>query len=151
MGLCVFDVIPHERLYSTARFRREGFVMLSGEFVRELRSSWLPNVTDTGLERVIELLDKQSPLLVFGRFTGAVPMGCLASHFGWHHPQVAHRTTDAGILWLTRVAGLNPATSQVILSWDHCGPRDWTFRAELSQLLKDEREARHGRECCLAG
>lgn len=125
--------------------------MLTGEFVRELRRSWLPNVSDTGLNRVIELLEKQSPLLVHGRFTAAVPMGCLASHFGWHHPSVQHRTMDAGIVWLTRVAGLNPATSRVILDWDHCGQQPWSFRTELAQLLREEREARQVRECCLAG
>src|SRR3954447_17695580 len=125
--------------------------MLSTEFVRELRESWLPHVSPAGLDRVIDLLEKGSPLLLSGRFTEALPRGCLASHIGWHHPAVAHRTVDAGIMWLTRVAGLNPATSQVILSWDHCGPRDWSFRAELAQLLRDEREARHGRECALAG
>jgi len=125
--------------------------MLTGDFIRELRSSWLPNVNDAGLNRVIELLEKQSPLLVHGRFTGAVPMGCLATHFGWHHPSVSHRTSDAGILWLTRVAGLNPATSKVILDWDQCGPQAWSFRTELCDLLREEREARHVRECALAG
>ncbi len=125
--------------------------MLTGEFVRELRSCWLPNVSDAGLDRVIELLEKQSPLLVHGRFTAAVPMGCLASHFGWHHPSVEHRTADAGILWLTRIAHLNPATSRVILAWDRSSPCDWTFRSELTQLLRDERETRQHRECALAG
>jgi hypothetical protein len=116
--------------------------MLSHEFVRELRSNWLPNVSDTGLDRVIELLEKGSPLLVHGRFTAALPMGCLASHFGWHHPSVCHRTLDAGVLWLTRVAGLNPATSSVIRAWDTVGPQDWGFRQELSSLLREERAAR---------
>jgi len=125
--------------------------MLTGEFVRELRTSWLPNVSDAGLNRVIELLEKGSPLLVHGRFTGVLPMGCLASHIGWHHPDVAHRTGDAGILWLTRIARLNPATSHVIRSWDCLGPRDWAFRNELTELLRDERTAREHRECLLAG
>jgi hypothetical protein len=119
--------------------------MLPADFVHELRTAWLPNVSDTGLERVIELLDKASPLLLSGRFTGAAAMGCLATHIGWHDGTVGHRSDDAGILWLTRVARLNPATSCVIREWDRVGPRDWTFRGELVALLRDERAARTAR------
>jgi len=143
----VRDIPPHFVAASDMR----AFVMLTGEFVRELRTSWLPNVSDAGLDRVIELLEKDSPLLVHGRFTGAVPMGCLASHIGWHHPAVSHRTSDAGILWLTRIAHLNPATSHVVRSWDCLGPHDWTFRNELTELLRDERAARQTGECLVAG
>src|SRR5207244_6789708 len=81
-----------------------GVVMLPTDFVHELRTAWLPNVSDSGLERVIELLEKGSPLLLSGRFSGAAAMGCLATHIGWHDAVVGHRTDDAGILWLTRVA-----------------------------------------------
>jgi hypothetical protein len=116
--------------------------MLSAEFIRELRTSWLPNVNDDGLNRVIELLEKGSPLLLSGRFTSAVPTGCLATHIGWHHPAVCHRTDDAGILWLTRIAGLNPATSHVIREWDRHDPREWTFRTDLLELLHVERARR---------
>ena len=116
--------------------------MLSAELIHELRTCWLPNVSDDGLGRVIELLAKGSPLLLSGRFTAALPRGCLATHIGWHHPAVCHRTLDAGILWLTRVARLNPATSQVIQEWDRRGPQDWEFRRDLLELLKDERAAR---------
>lgn len=116
--------------------------MLSTDFVRELRSDWLPNVSDTGLNRVIDLLEKGSPLLLSGRFAGAIPTGCLATHIAWHHPQVAHRTEDAGILWLTRVAGLNPATSRVIREWDSRCPQEWGFRADLLDLFRAERDAR---------
>jgi hypothetical protein len=116
--------------------------MLSAEFIRELRTSWLPNVNDDGLSRVIDLLEKGSPLLLSGRFTSAVPTGCLATHIGWHHPAVCHRTDDAGILWLTRIAGLNPATSHVIREWDKHDPREWTFRTELLELLHGERARR---------
>src|SRR4051794_559551 len=116
--------------------------MLSTEFVRELRESWLPHVSPAGLDRVIDLLEKGSPLLLSGRFTEALPRGCLATHIGWHHPAVAHRTIDAGILWLTRVAGLNPATSHVIREWDRRCPQDWTFRGELLALLRAERDGR---------
>ena len=120
--------------------------MVSTDFISELRARWLPNVSDIGLDRVIDLLEKGSPLLLSGRFTEAIPRGCLATHIGWHHPAVAHRTTDAGILWLTRVARLNPATSCVIREWDRNCPQDWTFRNELLALFQAEREARSARE-----
>ena len=116
--------------------------MLSPESVRELRSSWLPNITDTGLDRLIDLLEKASPLLVHGCFTRAVPMGCLATHVAWNHPQTAHLTLDAGISWLHRVAGLNPATSHVIRDWDTRGSQDWEIRSELLKILQEEREQR---------
>jgi hypothetical protein len=123
--------------------------MLPGDCVSELRSRWFPNMTDAGLSRLIELLDSASPLLVHGKFTGVLPMGCLASHIGWHHPQVCHRTTDAGILWLTRIAGLNPATSKVILEWDKSGVQCWPVRQQLADLFRAERSRRA--ECQLAG
>jgi hypothetical protein len=116
--------------------------MLPADVVRELRTSWLPNVTDVGLDRVIDLLEKGSPLLLSGRFTAALPRGCLATHIAWHHPAVEHRTLDAGVLWLTRVAGLNPATSRVIREWDSRCPQEWGFRSDLLAVLRDERAAR---------
>src|SRR5271167_4551217 len=119
--------------------------MPSQDCVRELRSSWLPNLTDAGLDRLIELLEKGSPLLVHGCFTRAVPMGCLATHAAWHHPRTAHLNQDAGITWLFHVAGLNPATSHVIREWDHRGAHDWTVRAEMLALLREERQARETR------
>jgi hypothetical protein len=116
--------------------------MLSQECVRELRSAWLPNITDVGLDRLIELLEKDSPLLVHGCFTRAVPMGCLATHAAWNHPATAHLTLDAGITWLHSVARLNPATSSVIREWDGCGQCDWPVRAGLLDVLKAERQRR---------
>ena len=116
--------------------------MLPADFVRELRESWLPHVSPAGLDRVIDLLEKGSPMLLSGRFTAALPRGCLASHIAWHHPAVAHRTLDAGILWLTRVARLNPATSHVIREWDRRGSNDWQLRADLLAALKEEHQAR---------
>lgn len=116
--------------------------MLSPECVRELQASWLPNLTDAGLDRLIDLLEKGSPLLIHGCFTRAVPMGCLATHAAWHHPRTAHLTHDAGITWLHRVAGLNPATSHVIREWDCRGAHDWPTRAELLTLLREARNAR---------
>ena len=116
--------------------------MLSRESVSELRALWLPNITDSGLDRIIELLEKGSPLLVHGCFTRALPTGCLATHAAWHHPRTAHLTVDAGINWLHLVAGLNPATSNVIRDWDCAGPHGLQVRFELLQLFKEERAAR---------
>src|SRR6516162_5835356 len=116
--------------------------MLSQNCVRELRSSWLPNITDAGLERLIELLEKGSPFLIHGCFTRTVPMGCLATHASWNHPRTAHLTLDAGINWLHRVAGLNPATSYVLREWDRRGIRDLDLRAGLLAVFRAERRAR---------
>jgi hypothetical protein len=116
--------------------------MLSPEFVRELRSAWLPNITAAGLDRLIDLLETNSPLLIHGCFTRALPMGCLATHAGWHHPRTAQLTVDAGISWLNRVARLNPATSHVIREWDSRSAQNWEFRADLLALLEEERRVR---------
>ena len=116
--------------------------MLSPECLAELRSAWLPNVTDAGLDRLIDLLEKASPLLIHGCFTRAVPMGCLATHVAWNHPRTAHLTVDAGITWLHQVAGLNPATSYVLRAWDRQGVRDLGLRNDLLALFVAERQAR---------
>jgi len=116
--------------------------MIPEGVVRELQSRWFPNLTDAGLDRLIHLLDTDSPLLIHGCFTRATPMGCLATHAAWHHPRTEHLTQEAGIAWLTRVAGLNPATSLVIREWDSRAGSDWQARAELLQLLRAERERR---------
>ena len=120
--------------------------MLSQECVRELRTKWLPNITGEGLDRLIDLLEKGSPLLIHGCFTRAVPMGCLATHAGWHHPKTAHLTLDAGITWLHRVAELNPATSHVIREWDRRGVRDLELRAGLLAVLRAEQAERQARK-----
>jgi hypothetical protein len=122
-------------------FRRSS-IMLSKECVRELRSSWLPNMTDEALNHLIDLLEKGSPLLIHGSFTRAVPMGCLATHIAWNHPRTSHCTLDAGINWLHGVAGLNPATSHVIREWDRCGAADWEMRADLLAVFKEHRRER---------
>jgi len=119
--------------------------MLSMECLAELRSSWLPNITDAGLNRLIDLLEKGSPLLVHGCFTRTVPMGCLASHIAWNHPQTCHLTLDAGITWLHQVAGLNPATSEVLRAWDAQGVRDLELRAGLLCEVRAEQESRRQR------
>ena len=104
--------------------------------LRELRDEWLPHITDQGLDRVIELLEKGSPLLIHGAFMRALPMGCLATHIAWNHPATKRFTMEAGIMWLSRVAHLNPATSQVIRSWDARGPHDWELRSSFSKRLR---------------
>src|SRR5438034_3878446 len=116
--------------------------MLAPECVRELRSSWLPNMTDAGLDRLIDLLQKGSPLLVHGCFTKAIPMGCLATHVAWNHPRTCNLTLDAGITWLHHVAGLNPATSHVIREWDGRGADNFELRQELLAELQAERVRR---------
>jgi hypothetical protein len=116
--------------------------MLSQECIHELKTSWLPNITDTGLDRLIDLLDKGSPLLIHGSFTRTVPMGCLATHVAWNHPSTAHMTLDAGVCWLNGVAGLNPATSHVIREWDRCASCDFEVRGDLLAYFRQERTAR---------
>lgn len=117
--------------------------MLSPESARELQTAWFPNMTDAGLDRIIELLEKGSPLLIHGSFTRAIPMGCLATHAGWNHPKTEHLTMDAGICWLTHVAGLNPATSQVLREWDRSCSFNHELRDDLLQNFRQEREKRN--------
>jgi hypothetical protein len=114
--------------------------MLSEECLRELRGSWLPNITDDGLDRLIDLLEHDSPLLIHGSFSRATPMGCLATHVAWRHPCTSRFHDDAGIQWLSGVAGLNPATSEVIRAWD--GRRPWEVRRDMMAILLEERRRR---------
>jgi len=116
--------------------------MLSTQAVRELHSAWFPHITDAGVSRLIQLLEQGSPLLIHGCFTRAMPMGCLATHAAWHHPRTSHMLQEAGICWLTQVAGLNPATSRVIREWDERGPKDWQLRAELLSEFRAEFDRR---------
>lgn len=116
--------------------------MLSQESLQEFRAAWLPHVTDTGVDRLIELLEKGSPLLISGSFSRALPMGCLATHIAWHHPRTSHMTQDAGICWLYQEANLNPATSSVIREWDGKGAQDWDVRAGLLGILLEEKQRR---------
>jgi hypothetical protein len=108
----------------------------------EFRSAWLPHISDAGLVRIADLLQNASPLLIKGTFTGVVPMGCLASHIAWNHPKTAHLNDDAGVRWLTKVAELNPATSDVILAWDETGHADWELRQGLLAACRDELDRR---------
>ena len=110
--------------------------------VTEFRTEWLPHVTDAGLGRLIDLLESGSPLLMHGAFSRACAMGCLATHIAWHHPATRTLNDEAGVSWLTRVAKLNPATSQVILAWDRGGQSDWVLRGELLRACRDEQADR---------
>jgi hypothetical protein len=116
--------------------------MLSGDCLLELRTTWMPNITDNGLDRIIELLERASPMLIHGCFTRSIPMGCLASHVAWNHPETGHLNQDAGIMWLHHVAGLNPATSHVLREWDRGGVCDLSVREELLQEFRLEQEHR---------
>jgi hypothetical protein len=127
--------------------RIKEFIMLSPECQGELRSAWLPHITDSGLQRLLDLLEKGSPLLISGCFTRAIPMGCLASHIAWNHPATGRLTVDAGITWLHRVAGLNPATSCVLREWDGRGAQDLALRNDLVAELRREQESRATRKC----
>jgi hypothetical protein len=116
--------------------------MASRDPIAEFRADWLPHVTDAGLDRLIELLSKGSPLLIHGTFTRAMPMGCLASHVAWNHPDTCRLQHEAGVVWLSKVAGLNPATSALILAWDRAGNADFQLRNDLLAACSEEREHR---------
>ena len=116
--------------------------MPSADPVAEFRAAWLPHVSDDGLDRLIELLGKASPLLIHGAFTRAVPQGCLATHIAWNHPATCRLQHEAGVIWLSRVAKLNPATSAVILAWDRAGVADVELRNGLLAACLDERAKR---------
>lgn len=119
--------------------------MLTGDCLSEFRTAWLPKISDAGLARLIDLLEKGSPLLIHGCFTRTIPMGCLASHIAWNHPATEHLTIDAGITWLHQVAGLNPATSRVLLAWDGQGSHDLSLRGDLLAELRTEVQRRRDR------
>jgi hypothetical protein len=116
--------------------------MASHTAVAEFRAAWLPHVTDDGLRRLVDLLGKGSPLLIHGAFTRSMPMGCLASHVAWNHPRTCRFQHEAGVVWLTKVAGLNPATSSVILAWDRAGNADLELRADLFEACVEEQARR---------
>lgn len=117
--------------------------MLSAKSLYEFETQWLPHVTEPGLNRLVGLLESGSPLLIHGAFTKACAMGCLATHIAWHHPATRNTNEEAGVLWLTRIAGLNPATSSVILEWDRAGAADWQLRTRLLEACRQELEARN--------
>jgi hypothetical protein len=116
--------------------------MASLDPIAEFRAAWLPHMTDSGLDRLMELLRKASPLLIHGAFTRALPMGCLASHIAWNHPETCRFQHEAGVMWLSRVAKLNPATSAVVLAWDREGLADYELRSALLAACQHERDRR---------
>jgi hypothetical protein len=116
--------------------------MASHNAVAEFRAVWLPHVTNDGLRRLIDLLGKGNPLLIHGAFTRMLPMGCLASHIAWNHPRTCRLQHEAGVSWLTKVAGLNPATSAVILAWDRAGSADLDLRADFYDACVAEQHRR---------
>ena len=116
--------------------------MPTSEPVCEFRAAWLPHVSSAGLDRLIDLLEKASPLLIHGAFTRAVPMGCLASHIAWNHERTSHLHNEAGVMWLCRVAKLNPATSSLVIAWDRAGVGDFELRTGLLAACHDEKVQR---------
>jgi hypothetical protein len=116
--------------------------MSCSEAVLEFRHAWLPHVSDDGLARVTELLEKASPLLIHGAFTKAMPMGCLATHIAWNHNRTQHLQYDAGVIWLSKIAKLNPATSHLILAWDQAGRNNFELRTALLAECQAERSRR---------
>lgn len=113
----------------------------------EFRRCWLPHTTNSALARLIQLLRQRSPLLIHGSFCKAIPQGCLASHIAWHHPTTEHLNEEAGVTWLTRVSGLNPATSLVVLRWDQDGQGDDEFVQGLLACCEAEQERRLTQLC----
>jgi hypothetical protein len=116
--------------------------MASNTAITEFRTAWLPHITDEGLRRLVDLLGKGNPLLIHGAFTRLMPMGCLASHIAWNHPRTRDLDHEAGVIWLTKVAGLNPALSAVILAWDRAGNADLDLRADLYDACLAEQARR---------
>lgn len=111
-------------------------------YLDELRQEWFPHITDSGLDRLIGLLESGSPLLIHGAFARVMPMGCLATHIAWHHPRTASLDIEAGISWLSKVAGLNPATSKVIRVWDSANRFDLELRHSILEACRVEQADR---------
>jgi hypothetical protein len=112
---------------------------------RELTEHWLPNLTDRGLARLADLLDRGDPMLIRRNWATARAMGCLATHAGWNHEETEHLGDSAGPVWLSRVAGVPVCRSHVVREWDAAGSdpyRLWELRAELVALLRGEQQAR---------
>ncbi|MEZ6140094.1 MAG: hypothetical protein R3B84_05935 [Zavarzinella sp.] len=108
------------------------------EPLQEFRNQWIPHITDSGLQRLLDLLENRSPFLIHGSFTKVLPMGCLATHIAWHHPHTTHLMHEAGICWLTRIAHLNPATSLLVTTWDEIGQTDAILCSGLIKAILAE-------------
>jgi hypothetical protein len=116
--------------------------MTSAKTLSEFHAAWLPHISDAGLRRLGELLERGSPMLCHGTFQKAPAAGCLATHIAWHHPRTRHLNEEAGVIWLAHVAKLNPATSYVIQDWDRTGHGDWELRTGLLELCRREQSRR---------
>jgi hypothetical protein len=114
--------------------------MPAPQLMLEFRQQWLPNAPRSAVLRLAELLRAGSPLLIHGRFVQTPPQGCLATQIAWHHPATQHLDIEAGITWLTRVAGLNPATSRVVTAWDRDGVANFELRDQLLNACKEALE-----------
>lgn len=120
--------------------------MLSEECRRELHENWFPNLTDSGLERLIELLRTDSPYLLRGDWTSHLVVGCLATHVGWHHPVTTRFGIEAGGIWLSQVAGVDPAHSHVLREWDHYvgTANDRSLKSDFLAEFREEKRRRLG-------
>ena len=115
--------------------------MLSNACIDELRTGWFPHLTDSGLSRLAEMLEKGDPLLFRGSWAAVSVQGCLATHAGWHHPATSELGGQAGFVWLRAVAGIDPLTSYVLSEWDHT-QCDWQTRAEFLAEFRGEQRRR---------
>jgi hypothetical protein len=112
--------------------------MTSKLTLSEFRAAWLPHISDSGIMRLADLLERNDPRLIHGSFQQLPTAGCLATHIAWHHPRTGHLNEEAGVIWLIHVARLNPATSLVIQDWDRLGHADWELRTGMIALLRQE-------------
>lgn len=115
---------------------------MSSPVISEFVNRWLPHATESGLNRLLQLLEQGNPMLIHGAFSKSCALGCLATHMAWHHPETCHLNEEAGIRWLTNVAKLNPATSAVIVAWDRNGMADWELRGQLIRAICEALETR---------
>ena len=120
--------------------------MVSEAFVTEFEQSWLPNLSDSGLKRLIVLLAEDSRLLINGSWLEDGARGCLATHAGWHHSRSGQYEEGGGEFWLGAVAGIQSAESLVIAEWDAAtGEKARGMRASVLDMLVGERERRTDR------
>jgi hypothetical protein len=124
--------------------------MLSDKAIHELKTAWLPNITDIGLEYLARLLETGSPYLIrrawASDFADHSPefdiadaaIGCIATHAGWHHPATLRMHGNAGHTWLTTIAGVESEYSAVLQEWDGDAP----VEAELAYILRQEQRRR---------
>jgi hypothetical protein len=110
--------------------------------IQEFSLAWLPQMTNKGITRLLELLESASPYLIHGRFGQSSLQGCLATHIAWNHPKTAFLRDEAGICWLTKIARLNPATSHLVVAWDEAGLANLELRFGLIEACYREQEDR---------